>query len=125
MVTGTATCPRKACPVDNDSPGDNSHRAASTGRNSAGDGRAGGAGATRRTGIRTRRGGAGTAVRLRGLAGGRGAAAAVGAVETAALEHDADRVEELAQLARALRADAQRLIGEGLNDVEAVVTLGA
>src|ERR1700744_2919864 len=51
--------------------------------------------------------------------------AAVGAVEAAALEHDAYRVEELAQPARALVARGQRVIGEGLHDVEAVVALGA
>src|SRR5947209_11992304 len=51
--------------------------------------------------------------------------AAVGAVKAAALEHDADRIEQLAQPARALLARGQRVVGEGLHDVEAVVALGA
>ena len=42
-----------------------------------------------------------------GLARGGAAAAAVGAVEAAALEHDADGVEQLAQLAGALAAHGQ------------------
>src|SRR5690606_40836872 len=53
-----------------------------------------------RAGIRAGRGtvGRGTVVGLAGVTRGDGAAAAVGAVEAAALEDDADRIEQLAQL---------------------------
>ncbi|GAA1481487.1 hypothetical protein GCM10009624_19270 [Gordonia sinesedis] len=49
----------------------------------------------------------------------------VGAVEPAALEDDADRIEQLAQLARALRAFGQRIVGERLVGVELVAALRA
>src|SRR5690606_25932538 len=51
--------------------------------------------------------------------------AAVGAVEAAALEHDPDRGEDLAQVAGASRALGQGGVGEGLHGLEAVVAGGA
>jgi len=56
--------------------------------------------------------------------GARGAAA-VGAVEPGALEHDSDRVEHLAQSAGALRADGQGVVTEALHGLEEVAALGA
>ena len=53
------------------------------------------------------------------------AAAAVGAVEARALEDDADRGVDLAQLALAVRADGQRVVGELLNHFERLAALGA
>src|SRR6478735_10973315 len=52
---------------------------------------------------------------------GRGGLARVGAVETVALEHDADGVEQLPQPALALRALRQGVLAAGLEDLEAVI----
>ena len=51
--------------------------------------------------------------------------AAVVAVEAGALEDHADRVEELAQPALALRAVGERVVGEALDLLEGVAALGA
>ena len=53
------------------------------------------------------------------------ARAAVGAVEAAALEHDPDRGEHLAEPAGALGAVGQRRVGEGLHGLEPVSAGGA
>ncbi len=55
----------------------------------------------------------------------RGAGPRVGAVEAAALEHDAHGVEQLAQSSLALRALRQGVLGEGLEDLKAVIARGA
>ena len=68
------------------------------------------------------------AVRGRGLRGRVAAGlrrAAVVAVEARALEHDAHRVEHLAEPALALGADRQGVLGEALHDLEEVSALGA
>ena len=57
--------------------------------------------------------------------GARGAAARVGAVEPGALEHDADRAEQLADAALALGALGEGVVGERLVHLEPVVAGGA
>src|SRR5579875_1134021 len=58
-------------------------------------------------------------VLVRGLvAAGDRTVAAVGAVEAGALEHDADRREDLAQRAAASRADGQWVVTEPLHHLE-------
>src|SRR5690606_31053411 len=49
----------------------------------------------------------------------------VGAVEPRALEHDTHAREQLAQRARALGAGRERVVGEGLVDLEGVLARGA
>ena len=53
-----------------------------------------------------------------------GVIAGVIAIEARALEHDPHGVKQLAQAALALRAFAQRVFGEGLDDLKAVFARG-
>src|SRR5487761_1096668 len=73
--------------------------------------------------------GSGRAVRLAGLGASvldcRGDLAAVRSVKTGALEHDADRREDLAQASAAGREFGQRVIGEPLYLLDLLRTRGA
>src|SRR6516164_5038421 len=91
-----------------------------------------------RAGVRTRRlrtspgrllagcrGVGGRAVKLLVLGAVRGSGAAIGPVEARALEHDADRGEQLAEPAPAGRAHGQRVIAELLDSLQALPAFGA
>src|SRR6185295_12829259 len=59
------------------------------------------------------------------LARGLGLLAVVRRVETGSLERDGGRREHLAQLASAHRADGERFVAHGLNDVERMTAVAA